>query len=50
MWSAFAVTLVAVGSWQLHLAFKEARVAGAMSSAAQHRHSAKAGKHLGRIK
>lgn len=50
MWSAFAVTLVAVGTWQFHLAFKEARVAGAMSSAAQHRHAAKAGKHLGRIK
>lgn len=50
MWSAFAVTLVAIGSRQLHLAFTEARVAGTMSSAAQHRHAAKAGKHLGRIK
>lgn len=50
MWSAFAVILVAIGSWQLHLALKEARVAGAMSSAAQYRDAAKAGKHLERIK
>ena len=49
MWSAFAVILVAIGAWQLHLALKEARVAGAMSSAAQHRDAAKAGKHLQRI-
>jgi uncharacterized membrane protein YoaK (UPF0700 family) len=50
MWSAFAVTLVTIGTWQLHRALKEARVSGAMSSAAQHRHAARAGKHLGRIK
>lgn len=50
MWTAFAVTLVALGTWQLQRALKEARVAAAMSSAAQHRHAAKAGKHLGRIK
>jgi len=46
MWVGFAVTLVAVGSWQLNRAFKDARDARAMSSAAQHRDAAKTGTHL----
>ena len=50
MWAGFAVTLAAIGTWQLHRALKEARIARTMSIAAQHRHAAQAGKHLGRIR